>query len=107
VDAKQVVREARLRTGLTQRRLAALVGVSQPTVARIESGVTEPTVEMLDRLIRACGLELRFALTEPDDADWSVASANLRLDPNARVRQHQAALRFVRAGRAALTDARA
>jgi transcriptional regulator with XRE-family HTH domain len=106
MDAGTMVREARRRAGLTQRKLAALVGVSQPTVARIESGATQSTVELVDRLIRACGLELRVELAEQDDADWSVASANLRLDPNARVRQHQAALRFARAGRNAMNDVR-
>lgn len=101
-----MVREARRRAGLTQRNLAGLVGVSQPTVARIESGATQPTVELVDRLIRACGLELRVELAEQDDADWSVASANLRLDPEARVHQHQAALRFARAGQTAMNDVR-
>ncbi len=101
MDARTIVREARRRAGLTQRRLAAGAGVSQPTVARIESGVTEPTVAMVDRLLEACGLELQVSLADRDDADWSVASANLRLDPDARVRQHQAALRFARAGRLA------
>lgn len=81
--------------------------MSQPTVARIESGTTEPTVELVDRLVEACGLDLHVSLAERDDSDWSVASANLRLDPNARVRQHQSALRFARAGRQALADVRA
>lgn len=95
------MREARRRAGLSQRRLATLAGVSQPTVARIEAGVSAPSLEDVARLVRACGLELRVALAEADDADWSVASTNLRLDPEARVRQHQAALRFARAGREA------
>jgi hypothetical protein len=42
-----------------------------------------------------------------DDAQWSVAQANLRLDPEARVHQHQAAVRFIQAGREALARARA
>ena len=104
--AKAIALEARRRAGFTQRRLAASAGVSQPTVARIESGVTEPTVALLDRLVEACGFDLRVSLTERDDSDWSVASANLRLDPDARVRQHQAALRFARAGRSAMSDVR-
>ena len=107
MDARTIVIEARRRAGLTQRRLAALAGVSQPTVARIESGVTEPTVALMDRLVEACGLDLRVSITERDDSDWSVASGNLRLDPDARVRQHQAALQFARAGRSAMFDVRA
>lgn len=106
MDGGRILREARRRAGLTQRGLAALAGVSQPTVARIESGVTKPSLDEVGRLVAACGLELRVSLAERDDSEWSVASANLRLDPDARVRQHQAALRFARAGREALTDAR-
>ena len=41
-------------------------------------------------------------LLPADDSDWSVASANLRLSVDDRVRQHQSALRFARAGRDAL-----
>jgi transcriptional regulator with XRE-family HTH domain len=107
VRAGQIVREARRRAGLTQRRLASAVGVSQPTVARIESGVTEPSLALVARLVDACGLELGISLTGRDDSEWSVASANLRLSHDARVRQHQAALRFASAGRKAASDARA
>ncbi|HEY7399655.1 MAG TPA: helix-turn-helix transcriptional regulator [Actinomycetota bacterium] len=99
--ASNLVREARRRAGLTQRRLAALTGTTQSAIARIESGVTEPSFERVAELVRACGLQLISRLAPDDDADWSVASSNLRLSPEARVRQHQAAVRFARAGREA------
>jgi transcriptional regulator with XRE-family HTH domain len=106
VNAGQLVREARLRAGLTQRQLAGATGLSQATVARIESGVIGASFAQVGRLIDACGLEIRVNIVARDDADWSVAQANLRLDPDARVRQHQAALRFARAGRDARARAR-
>lgn len=101
-----LVREARRRAGLTQRRLAELAGTTQSAIARIERGGSEPSYERVAELVRACGLELVPQIVEQDGGDWSVASANLRLEPDARVRQHQAALRFARAGREALSDAR-
>jgi transcriptional regulator with XRE-family HTH domain len=101
-----LVREARRRAGLTQRQLAKLAGLSQATIARIESGATQPTLAQVCRLVEACGLELQVRLVPADNSDWSLAQANLRLDPDARVRQHQAALRFARAGREALARAR-
>jgi hypothetical protein len=52
-------------------------------------------------LVRACGMELGVRLLPADDSDWSVARGNLALDVDTRVRQHQRALRFARAGRAA------
>jgi predicted transcriptional regulator len=78
-----------------------LAGLSQPSIARIEAGTTGATIAQVERLVEACGLELRIGLVTLDDADWSIAQANLRLDPDARVRQHLNALRFIRAGREA------
>jgi transcriptional regulator with XRE-family HTH domain len=103
----QFVLEARRRAGLTQRQLASRVGLSQPQIARIESGRVASSYERIVDLVRACGLELATSIAPADDSDWSVARANLALDVDARVRQHQAVLRFARAGRSALEHARA
>jgi transcriptional regulator with XRE-family HTH domain len=102
-----LVYEARRRAGLTQRELAERASVSQATIARIESGVTGPGFDQVRDLLDHCGFELKVGIAPSDDSDWSVAQANLRLDPATRVRQHQAALRFVRAGQEALGRARA
>jgi transcriptional regulator with XRE-family HTH domain len=91
----------RRRAGLTQAELAARIGTTQSAVARLERGGSTPSLERLTRIARCCGLELVPVLRPADDSDWSVASANLRLDVDARVRQHQAALRFAQAGREA------
>lgn len=99
-----LVREARRRAGLTQAELARRAGTTQSAVARLEGGRNEPNVRRVRELVRACGLELVTTLTPVDDSDWSVARANLALDVDARVRQHQAALRFADAGRAALKE---
>lgn len=100
------VREVRRRAGLTQAELAARIGTTQSAVARLERGGSAPTLERLALITRACGLELVPTLRPADDSDWSVASANLRLGVDARVRQHQAALRFARAGRRAVAERR-
>jgi transcriptional regulator with XRE-family HTH domain len=105
MNGGQVVREARRRAGLTQRELAERVGTTQSAIARLERGSTEPSYERVRRLVEACGFDLVPRIVEADDADWSVASVNLRLTPEARVRQHQAAVRFVRSGREALARA--
>ena len=103
----QFVLQARRRAGLTQRQLAARVGLSQPQIARMEVGAAAPSFERVVDLVRACDLDLVASITPADDSDWHGALANLALDVDARVRQHQAALRFARAGRAALEQARA
>jgi transcriptional regulator with XRE-family HTH domain len=100
-----LIREARRRAGVTQRELAARLGTTQSAIARIERGGTEPSFERVGEALRACGFDLVPRIAPADDADWSVASTNLTLDPDARVRRHQAALRFAVAGRETMRDA--
>jgi transcriptional regulator with XRE-family HTH domain len=101
-----MIREARRRAGLTQKELAERLGTTQSAVARMEAGRTEPSFDRVLRAVRACGLELGVSLRQTDDADWSVASVNLSVPPDERVRRHQAAVRFAEAGRKAMDDAR-
>lgn len=101
-----LIREARRRAGLTQRALAERLGTTQSAIARLERGGTEPSYERVVEAVRACGMDLVPQLLPADAADWSVASTNLSIDPDARVRRHQAALRFAIAGRQALADVR-
>lgn len=81
-----LLREARLRAGLTQRELARRSRTSQPAVARWESGEVVPSFERLRELVRACGLELTVGLATYDDSydEWIVEA--LALTPRERVR---------------------
>ena len=56
--------------------------MSPSTVARIEKGRIEPTLDLLLRLCHACGLELRMRLTTRDRADEPLPSFDFerRLD---------------------------
>ena len=45
---------------ITQRELAAAVGVSRPYIAAIESGRANPSLEVLERVGAALGLELQL-----------------------------------------------
>ena len=58
--AARMVRYSRRRAGLTQRELSARSGIPQETIARIETGKSDPRVQTLDRLLEACemGLEV-------------------------------------------------
>jgi transcriptional regulator with XRE-family HTH domain len=62
LEAPKLVREARMRAGLTQRELARRAGTAQSVVARIERGQTRPSGELLVRLLEAAGFELRADL---------------------------------------------
>lgn len=53
------LREAR---GLSQAQLARLLGVTQPAVAKIESGSENLTLRTLTRVVTALGGELRITI---------------------------------------------
>ena len=99
MDAGQILRECRLRSGLSQRRLADLAGITQPTVARIESGLIQPTFERLLDLVRACGLDLDVRVVPLDEDAWTVARRGLELTPDERLDRAVAAVDLMREGR--------
>lgn len=63
----EIVRSARLAAGLTQRALAERAGTAQSVIARIETGVTSPSWDTLDRLVAATGHSLVVSI-EPATA---------------------------------------
>ena len=52
--AYQVAR-LRIMRGLTQQQLAALVGTTQSSIARLESGKGKPSISFLERVVTALG----------------------------------------------------
>lgn len=56
VIARNVLR-LRVRAGITQTELARRVGTSQPRIAQIESAQANVTVDTLDRIAAAFGVE--------------------------------------------------
>lgn len=50
--------EVRLKSGLTQEQLAKKIGTKQSAIARIESGRTNPTISLLEKLAEATGTRL-------------------------------------------------
>jgi transcriptional regulator with XRE-family HTH domain len=83
--SSDLMREARLRAGLTQAELARAAGLSQSAIARWESGRVQPSLETLRDLIRACRLELTFGLANYDDSYDAYINALLDKTPEARV----------------------
>jgi ribosome-binding protein aMBF1 (putative translation factor) len=54
----QAVRERRLSLGLSQTKLAADAGMTQPALSRLEAGGAVPTIPVLERIAAALGAEL-------------------------------------------------
>ena len=85
--ARHLIRQARRRAGLTQAELAANAATTQSAVARWESGGSTPSVETLQRIVEACGLELRYGLAPAGSTEWSLAQRNMALDYEQRLDQ--------------------
>lgn len=98
-----ILREARLRAGLTQSGLAARVGTTQSAISRWEAGSSRPPLEALRRLVRACGLELRVGIEPHDAGEASLLERNLSLTPAERLDQLVRTVAFIREGRAAMS----
>lgn len=81
-----LVREARKRVALTQRELADRAGTTQSSIARIESGRSDPSFETVLRLVRLCGLDLDVMVVERDESDWLQAKRLLQHTPDERLR---------------------
>jgi transcriptional regulator with XRE-family HTH domain len=85
VISGDLIREARLRAGLTQRELARRSGTTQPAVARWENGAVLPSFERLRQVLRACGLDLWFRLVNADDSYRADIEQYLQLSVDERV----------------------
>jgi transcriptional regulator with XRE-family HTH domain len=62
VTSGTLIREARLRAGLSQVELSRLSGKDRAQLARWERDVVQPSLETLRELLQACGFDLELAL---------------------------------------------
>ena len=97
MDAAQLVRDARMGAGLSQRALAKKARTAQSVVARVEMGETSPSWDTLVRLLRAAGHTLRASLERNtvDKALLDDVPRILRLTPEERLEEVAAVSRFI------------
>lgn len=74
-----------MRAGLSIRELARRAGTSHATLSRYEHGHVQPSLATIERIVRACGLELRIHLEAPDTSDRDLAAEFLSLTPKERL----------------------
>lgn len=82
---RDLIREARLRAGITQQELAERLGTSQSVIARWEAGHRSPTVDTMFRAVRACGLDVAMSVVAPDEDHEMLIRQNLAISPEARL----------------------
>ena len=93
--AADLLKRARSDAGLTQRELAARVGIPQSAVARVESGAADVRVGTLDRMLRACDAEVSLRPLPGRGVDRSLIRSMLALTPSDRFDAAAAAGRLV------------
>jgi transcriptional regulator with XRE-family HTH domain len=91
-----IIKEGRLRAGLSQRQLADRLGTKQSVVARWETGAAAPSFDTVLRAVRACGLDLLVSLVPYDGSDYSLLDLQLAMSPEQRVEQLTSMLEFER-----------
>jgi transcriptional regulator with XRE-family HTH domain len=82
--SSDLIKEARLRAGLTQSELGAMLGKAQSIIARWERGEVQPSLETVRAVVRACGLDLTFHLSRFDDSNVTIIDQHLRMTPAER-----------------------
>ena len=85
VVSADLIREARLRAGLTQQELAQRSGRERSVIARWEQGGSAPSLETLLDLLAVCGFDLPLELAERDDRALALLRENALLSPERRV----------------------
>jgi hypothetical protein len=89
VTAAQIIREARVKAGLTQTELAERLGKERAQIARWEIGGQEPSFANVAAVVEACGFSLRVEIGEREatselDAELETSVA---LAPQQRVQR--------------------
>ena len=97
-----ILKDARLRAGLTQAELARRLGTSQAAVARLERPGANPTFSTLQRAVHETGHRLQLdASARASSVDDTLIASYLRMSPADRLSafqsSHQSLARLKRA----------
>lgn len=63
-ESARAILAARAEAGLSQKELAVLTGIDQSDLSKMERGIANPTVAMLERIARATGGHLQISITK-------------------------------------------
>jgi transcriptional regulator with XRE-family HTH domain len=93
-----LIRQAREAEGLTQAALARRLGITQPSIARLEAAGDEVTVATLQRALNAMGRALTLEVVpRKSSIDETLLHSTLRLTPDERLSAFEHSYANVRA----------
>ena len=85
-----LIRAARQAEGLTQAELAHRLGITQPSIARLEAAGDEVTVATLQRALNAMGRALELTVVKrPSSIDETMLIESLKLTPGERLERFE------------------
>lgn len=85
MNSSDVIYSARRRAAITQAELARRLSVPQSQVSRWERGAVAPSLETLQRIVRACGLGLTLGIANADDSYVTFVARALDRSPAERI----------------------
>lgn len=85
VKSAALLREARLRAGLSQIVLADRTGKDRVQIGRWEAGAVAPSLDTLVELVRACGFDLPLELAPLEPAKDERLTELQQLSPERRL----------------------
>jgi transcriptional regulator with XRE-family HTH domain len=86
LESGRLLREARIRHGVSQERLAIRAGTTQSAISRIEKERVSPTVQTLAELLHLLGEELVLTAQDRDTGiDLTLNRKNLAFTPTQRI----------------------
>ena len=86
--AADLIREARLRAGLTQDELSRVSGRPRSVIARWEQGAVQPGFDNMLDVIQVCGFDLPLILVTRDTTMLDRLDRNRLLSPEHRVERY-------------------
>jgi transcriptional regulator with XRE-family HTH domain len=87
VRGADLIREARLRAGLTQAELEQRTGRERSVIARWEQGAVSPSFDNMLEVIEACGFDLPLVLVPRDEGLDERLEKNRALSPERRAQR--------------------
>jgi len=81
------IKELRAKTGLSQQRLAELLGVSRPAISQIENGERKVSVDELDRLAKIFNISVNSLLSKEREPEVLLKekAKEKKLQPSIRI----------------------
>jgi transcriptional regulator with XRE-family HTH domain len=85
VTGGAVIREARLRAGLSQGQLGERIGRDRTQIARWERDAVSPSFDVVMEIVRVCGFDLHLDLQPLIPVDDDVIREWVELSPQERI----------------------